>query len=158
MAGLAEKIDRLIVAIGGPSYDKIAQEIKAAGGPTISGAYLWQLRTGARDNPTFHHLQALSGYFSGKLGLPITLSYFDPGTPVDQPWRDADDENRVAELERTLQEERRLTARLSDQGVQRLATRYGEMGPGLQRQVLAIVDALAAQDVETAPPGSTDRT
>jgi len=149
MAELAEKLDALILAIGGLSYDKIAQEIKAAGGPRVSGAYLWQLRTGARDNPTFHHLQALSAYFSRKLGLPITLSYFDPDTPVDQPWADAQDTDHVAQLEKQLGDERELTARLADQGVQRLATRYGTMDPGLQRQILAIVDTLSEQGKDT---------
>ncbi|NMI00634.1 hypothetical protein [Pseudonocardia acidicola] len=158
MAELAAKIDALIVAIGGPSYDKIAQEIKADGGPTVSGAYLWQLRTGARDNPTFHHLQALSTYFSRKIGIPITLNYFDPETPVDQPWRDAQDEERVASLQRQLDEERELNTRLADNGVRRLATRYGEMGPALQRQILAIVETLSEQEAAEGkkPRGERD--
>lgn len=143
MAELAEKLDTLIRAIGNPSYDKIAQEIKAAGGPSVSGAYLWQLRTGSRDNPTFLHLQALSSYFSRKLGIPVTLSYFDPETAADQPWRAAQDEQRVIQLEQQLAEERELTAQLADKGVRRLASRYGEMSPALQRQILAIVETLS---------------
>jgi hypothetical protein len=38
--------------------------IRATGGPPISGAYIQQLRTGARHNPTFQNLQALSRYFT----------------------------------------------------------------------------------------------
>lgn len=160
MAELAEKLDMLISAIGNPSYEKIAQEIKAAGGPSVSGAYLWQLRTGTRDNPTFHNLQAMSNYFSRKLGLPVTLSYFDPETPADQPWRVAQDEQRVAELEQQLAEERELTLRLADNGVRRIASRYGEMSPALQRQILAIVETLAdpqlAQAVDENEPTHAD--
>jgi ESX-1-secreted protein regulator len=79
MAELAEKVDALIKAVGGPSYDKLAAAIRATGGPTISGAYIQQLRTGARHNPTFQNLQALSRYFTKALGIPVTLNYFDPG-------------------------------------------------------------------------------
>jgi transcriptional regulator with XRE-family HTH domain len=34
-----------------------------AGEPVISATYLWQLRTGRRDNPTYRHLIALSRFF-----------------------------------------------------------------------------------------------
>jgi transcriptional regulator with XRE-family HTH domain len=143
MAELAEKVDALIKAVGGPSYDKLAAAIRATGGPTISGAYIQQLRTGARHNPTFQNLQALSRYFTKALGIPVTLNYFDPETPVDQPWVDARDEGRVAELERQLEEERQLTARLTDRGIRRIASRYGSADPATQRQILAIVETLS---------------
>ena len=32
-------------------------------GITFSSAYLWQLRIGAKDNPTMRHLQALARFF-----------------------------------------------------------------------------------------------
>ncbi len=32
-------------------------------GETISVAYIWGLRTGAKDNPTMRHLQALARFF-----------------------------------------------------------------------------------------------
>ena len=32
-------------------------------GETISAAYIWGLRTGAKDNPTMRHLQALARFF-----------------------------------------------------------------------------------------------
>jgi transcriptional regulator with XRE-family HTH domain len=34
-----------------------------AGEEVISGAYIWQLRTGRRDNPTYKHLVVLSRFF-----------------------------------------------------------------------------------------------
>lgn len=140
---LSEKIDALIVAIGGPSYESIAREIRAAGGPSVSAPYLWQLRTGARVNPTFQHLQALASFFSSKLDIPITLSYFEPATPVDQPWRDAEDVGRVEALERQLAEEREISEKLADRGVRHFASRYGSMSTDLQKKILAIADTLA---------------
>ena len=46
-------------------------------------------KRGKRANLTLQHLTALASYFSDTLGLRITLSYFDPATPVEQPWADA---------------------------------------------------------------------
>jgi transcriptional regulator with XRE-family HTH domain len=159
MAELAAKVEALMTAVGSPSYDKLAAAIRAGGGPTISGAYIQQLRTGARHNPTLQNLQALSTYFTKTLGFPVTLSYFDPDTPVDQPWVDAQDEERVAQLQRQLEEERQLTARLTDHGIRRIAARYGDASPATQRQILAIVETLSnlpATDVEpTAGAGET---
>jgi transcriptional regulator with XRE-family HTH domain len=142
----AEKIGRLITAAGNPSYETVAREIKAEGGPTISAAYLWQLRTGTRDNPTFQHLQALARYFSKKLNLPITLLYFDPQTSIDQPWTDAENAARAAELRGEGDEEQRLAERLAEQGIRRISARYGEMGPNMLREILAVMDQLAASD------------
>jgi transcriptional regulator with XRE-family HTH domain len=42
---------------------QVAEAISAAGENTISGAYLWQLKTGRRDNPTYRQLIALSRFF-----------------------------------------------------------------------------------------------
>ena len=42
---------------------QVAKAISAAGENTISGAYLWQLKTGRRDNPTYRQLIALSRFF-----------------------------------------------------------------------------------------------
>jgi ESX-1-secreted protein regulator len=153
---LAEKVAALINAAGNPSYENLAREIKAAGGPTISAAYLWQLRTGARDNPTFQHLQALSRYFSLRLGLPVNLAYFDPATPIDQPWVDAgrsgldksaDGPGRAGEQGKgddDGDDRAGLTQRLAAAGVERISARYGEMGTDVLRDVLAVMDQIAA--------------
>jgi transcriptional regulator with XRE-family HTH domain len=65
---LAEKLDHLFRAIhprdrGPYSYAEVAKAIEERGGPTVSATYIWQLRTGARDNPTKRHLEALAGFF-----------------------------------------------------------------------------------------------
>ncbi|SFC59106.1 helix-turn-helix domain-containing protein [Streptomyces aidingensis] len=72
---LAQKIDYLFATVhpknrGPYSYEEVASGIRERGGPTISASYIWQLRTGAKDNPTMKHLEALAGFF----GVPP--SYF----------------------------------------------------------------------------------
>lgn len=151
--GLAEKISKLIAAAGDPSYETLSREIKAEGGPTVSAAYLWQLRSGTRDNPTFQHLQALAGFFSKKLNLPITLHYFDPQTPVDQPWTAAAE--RSAELHEPDSEERKVAEELAERGIRRISARYGEMGPSMLRDILSVMDQLAEQTGEEGPPAET---
>jgi transcriptional regulator with XRE-family HTH domain len=74
---LAEKIDRLFKTVhpagGEHTHEEVATAIRAAGGPTISATYLWQLRRGLRDNPTMRHLEALSDFF----GVPPAYFFDD---------------------------------------------------------------------------------
>lgn len=72
---LAEKIDYLFATVhpknrGPYTYEEVASGIRQAGGPTISASYVWQLRTGVKDNPTMKHLEALAGFFG------VSPSYF----------------------------------------------------------------------------------
>jgi ESX-1-secreted protein regulator len=69
---IAEKLDRLFRATGQPepSYMTVSEAIRAGQGVAVSHTYIWQLRTGRRDNPTVQHLTALAGYF----GVPV--AYF----------------------------------------------------------------------------------
>lgn len=65
---LAEKVDRLFHTMhprgrGEYTYEEVAEGVRARGGPTISAAYVWQLRKGVRDNPTKKHLEALANFF-----------------------------------------------------------------------------------------------
>jgi transcriptional regulator with XRE-family HTH domain len=70
---LADRIDRLFRTHPSPrgreyTYREVAAAISGAAGArrdgeTISAAYLWGLRTGAKDNPTMKHLQALARFF-----------------------------------------------------------------------------------------------
>jgi transcriptional regulator with XRE-family HTH domain len=74
---LAEKIDRLIKAKRARdrrnlSYKDLATAISGHGGSSISAAYLWQLHTGAKDNPQKKVLETLAGFF----GVPVTY-FFD---------------------------------------------------------------------------------
>jgi transcriptional regulator with XRE-family HTH domain len=76
---LAEKINHLFTVVHPPgreyTHEQVATAIEESGGPTISATYLWQLRTGKRDNPTLRHLEALSGFF----GVPPSY-FFDEDT------------------------------------------------------------------------------
>ena len=72
---IAEKLDRLFRELrradqAEPSYMAVAEAIRAGQGVPISHTYIWQLRTGRRDNPTVAHLTALATYF----GVPV--AYF----------------------------------------------------------------------------------
>lgn len=70
MSSLAAKIDHLFRTVrpepDAPvefTYEQVAEGCRAAGGPTISAAYVWMLRKGKRDNPTMKHLEALAAFF-----------------------------------------------------------------------------------------------
>ena len=121
---LADKIDLLFRTVRRPdgseySYEAIAEELRKADGPTVSAAYLWQLRKGNRDNPTKAHLEALASFF----GVPASY-FFD----------DQSSEEITEQLE-TL-------AKLNELGVQQLAFRSADLSPEAQQQILkAIEDA-----------------
>ena len=72
---IAGKLDRLFQQVrprgqGEYSYMAVAEAIRADQGIQISHTYIWQLRTGRRDNPTVQHLRGLATFF----GVPV--AYF----------------------------------------------------------------------------------
>ena len=74
-ATLAERIDHLFRNQLSPrgreyTYREVAAAVSGQDGTTFSPAYLWQLRTGAKDNPTMRHLEALARFFQ------VAPSYF----------------------------------------------------------------------------------
>jgi transcriptional regulator with XRE-family HTH domain len=75
---LAEKLDFLFRTVhpsgrGEYTFEEVAAEMRARGGPTISATYVWQLRKGIRDNPTKKHLEALADFF----GVPPAYFFDD---------------------------------------------------------------------------------
>lgn len=65
---LTDRIDRLFQVVrraGGEQYshEEVARACRESTGESFSAAYLWQLRTGRRDNPTKRHLEALAAFF-----------------------------------------------------------------------------------------------
>ena len=60
--------------------DELAEAInQAAGGEkVISGPYIWMLKTGRRDNPTYKHLIALAQFFG------VSPTYFFPETEPEE--------------------------------------------------------------------------
>jgi len=108
---IAEKLDRLFrqVRAAGqaePSYMAVAEAIRTVQGVSISHTYIWQLRTGRRDNPTVQHLTALATYF----GVPV--AYFLD----DEQFRRID-----AQLE--------LLQTIRDAGVTEIALRAADVSP-----------------------------
>lgn len=75
---LASRLEHLFQTTRGDdgqplSAADVAAAINAAAGEHVIGAtYVWQLKTGRRDNPTYKHLLALSRFF----GVPPTY-FFD---------------------------------------------------------------------------------
>jgi transcriptional regulator with XRE-family HTH domain len=70
----AKKLDHLMRTVhpagrGPYSYGEVARAITEGGGQ-ISATYIWQLRTGVKDNPTVAHLTALADFFG------VRPSYF----------------------------------------------------------------------------------
>lgn len=74
---IAEKLDRLFRQHKPePSYMAVAEAVRSGQGVAISHTYIWQLRTGRRDNPTVAHLTALATYF----GVPVAYFIDDEQT------------------------------------------------------------------------------
>ena len=81
---LAERIDCLFRTHLSPrgrefTYREAASAMSAHDGITFSSAYLWQLRTGAKDNPTIRHIEALARFFD------VSPSYFFDDELTDLP-------------------------------------------------------------------------
>jgi transcriptional regulator with XRE-family HTH domain len=114
----ATKLDRLFRTVrpaGGSrefSYREVARGIEQRGDVTISASYLHQLRTGAKDNPTIKHLEAIASFF----GVPA--SYFL-------------DEQVAAEVSAEL----KLLSAMRDVGVRDVAMR----AHGLSKESLSVV-------------------
>lgn len=72
---LAAKIERLFQIVRKPDRELFTNEDVATAcrentGESFSTTYLWQLRTGRRDNPTKRHLEALANFFD------VPVAYF----------------------------------------------------------------------------------
>jgi transcriptional regulator with XRE-family HTH domain len=113
------------------SNHEVADMLRERVGVSVSQVYLWQLRTGRRDNPTRRHLEALATFF----GVPVAY-FFDDGTA----------DRVMAELA--------FARRLHENGVQRFAMRVAGLSPQSMEQVLATVEQLRAQ--EGLPASSAD--
>lgn len=101
-------------------------------GVPISPAYLWQLRSGLKTNPTVAHLRAIADYF----GVPPSY-LIDRGT---DPAIDA---------------QLNLLQALRDNGVRDLAARASGLTPQALDSLAAIVDHL--RELQRLPPISSRR-
>lgn len=122
---LADRMDLLFrtkhpAGSGEPGYQSVADAIAHVGGPKVTAAYLYALRTGRRTNPRYELLAALARYF----GVPV--SYF------------LDDDQAVEDLTGQLQ----LLVALRDSGAERLALRAHGLSEGSRQALTAMVEQL----------------
>ncbi|MFB7666319.1 XRE family transcriptional regulator [Kitasatospora sp. NPDC056138] len=135
---VADRIERLFRAVRKPdgepfSNEQVARACREATGGSFSAVYLWQLRTGRRDNPTKRHLEALAGFFQ------VPVGYF------------FDDES----VER-IDEELMLIGALRDAGVRNVALRAATLSPQGLTTVTDLIEAIARREAErgAAPRGA----
>jgi transcriptional regulator with XRE-family HTH domain len=135
---LAAKLDRLFRTVHPPgrgeySLSEVAEGIRALGGPSISGAYIWQLRGGKRVNPTMSTLESLAEFF----GVPP--AYF-----LDEETRERID----AQLD--------LLAAMRDSQVSRIALRSFGLSPESLQAIAGVIEN--ARRREGLPDGDEQAT
>ncbi|MFF0413098.1 XRE family transcriptional regulator [Kitasatospora sp. NPDC004745] len=127
-SGLAARIEALFQTVRRPdreqyTNEEVARACRAATGESFSTTYLWQLRTGRRDNPTKRHLEALARFFQ------VPPAYFF-------------DERQGAEIAKELA----LLGALRDAGVCSLALRAVGLSPEGLDTVSELIDVIARRD------------
>lgn len=129
---LADKLNHLFATIypagrGPYTNAEVEEGVRAAGG-SISEQYLYLLRNGRRDNPTYKHLEALARFFD------VPVQYFFDDTFADR---------YAAEL--------RLLAALRDGQVRRLALRAATVSPEALNAIAAVLEQLP-ETQSSSPP------
>jgi transcriptional regulator with XRE-family HTH domain len=134
---LAEKLNRLFSTVhprGRPEFssEEVAETIRDRGGPTVSATYIWQLRTGRRDNPTKKHLEALADFFG------VSPAYFF-------------DEAAAARIEAELD----LLAALRDAPVREMALRASGLSAQSLKAIAEMIERV--RELEGLRDDSTGR-
>lgn len=134
---LARRLDHLFRVQGGrkarePTYREVATAIADRGGPTVSPSYIWQLRTGLKDNPTLKHLEALAGYFG------VEPAYFFDAATAERV--DAD---------------RALSTAMTDPVVRAVALAAAELSPDSLKMVRSVIDRTRALERNGNQQGAT---
>lgn len=88
---------------------EVAAAVSGHNGTMFSPAYLWQLRTGAKDNPTMCHLEALARFFQ------VATSYFFDDDLTEFP--DTEVRQLVASRNKTLRQMTVTLMGLSDESL-----------------------------------------
>ncbi|MFJ8787893.1 XRE family transcriptional regulator [Streptomyces sp. NPDC102462] len=125
---LADKIDALFRIVRRPnreqfSHEEVARACREATGESFSATYMWQLRTGRRDNPTKRHLEALAQFFD------VPVAYF------------FDDDQGAA-----IAKELELLGALRDAGVRSVALRAVNLSPEGVNTISDMIDVLARRE------------
>ncbi|MFE5588483.1 XRE family transcriptional regulator [Kitasatospora sp. NPDC056531] len=134
VSGLSARIEALFHTVRRPdreqyTNEEVARACREATGESFSTTYLWQLRTGRRDNPTKRHLEALAHFFQ------VPPAYFF-------------DERQGAEIAKELA----LLGALRDAGVRSLALRAVGLSPEGLDTVSELVDVIARRDAARKRP------
>ncbi|EME97635.1 hypothetical protein [Streptomyces mobaraensis] len=133
---LSERIELLFTTVRRPdrtpySNEEVARACRESTGESFSATYLWQLRTGRRDNPTKRHLEALAAFFR----VPVAYFFDDaPGTPVA--------------------EEVALLSAMRDAGVRDVALRAVNLSPDGLGTVRDLIESIARREAERRRPSS----
>ncbi|MFB6891349.1 XRE family transcriptional regulator [Kitasatospora sp. NPDC056327] len=131
---LAAKIDRLFDVVRRPdrapyTHEEVARACREATGESFSATYLWQLRTGRRDNPTKRHLEALAQFFQ------VPPVYFF-------------DDRQSARIT----EELALLGALRDAGVRDVALRAVTLSPEGLGTISDMIEAIARREAGAGHP------
>lgn len=131
---LAGKIDRLFQVVRRPSgepysNDEVAKACRNASGDSFSATYLWQLRTGRRDNPTKRHLEALAHFFE------VPPGYFF-------------DDAQAAQIDTQLE----LLGALRDAGVRSVALRAVNLSSEALDTVSELIDIIGRREAVRSQP------
>lgn len=129
---LAARLDRLFDVMRKQNEPPLSNAAAAAAitkqtGVSISPAYLWQLRSGLKDNPTVTHLRAIAEFF----GVPP--SYLIDGNP---------DPNLDAQLT--------MLQAMRDSGIRDLARRASGLTPAALNSLSVVIDHI--RQLEQLPP------
>ncbi|GAA1237150.1 helix-turn-helix domain-containing protein [Kitasatospora nipponensis] len=132
---LADRIERLFDVVRRPdrapfTNEEVARACREATGESFSLTYLWQLRTGRRDNPTKRHLEALAQFFQ------VPPAYFF----------DDDQSSRITE-------ELILLGALRDVGVREVALRAVMLSPEGLGTIAEMIEVIARREAESRRSG-----
>lgn len=129
---LSQKLNKLFEIMRNPNAPALsnaaaAEAITQKTGVSISPAYLWQLRSGIKTNPTVQHLRAIATFF----GVPASY-LIDSG------------------IDPEIDAQLNLLQALRDSGVRDLAMRASGLTPQALTSLAAMVDH--ARQLEQLPP------
>jgi len=118
MTTLAEKIDLLFKTFKKPDGSQYTyQEVEEGTGKAITGAYVWKLRTGKAENPSYKVLKVLSDFFQ----VPVSFFF----------------EEEVSE---EYLQNLKLATQLRGAGVQHIALRAGDLDEAGKRAVMEMIE------------------
>jgi len=118
MSTLAEKIDLLFKTFRKPDGSQYTyQEVEEGTGKAVTGAYVWKLRTGKAENPSYKVLKVLSDFFE----VPVSFFF----------------EEEVSE---EYLQNLKLATQLREASVQHIALRAGDLDEAGKRAVLEMIE------------------